>query len=155
MDKKIFLIAFIALMLSMSVVSATTYKNEKFDGFSIEVPKNSHFVKQAIDEEGGPELGDNKLYADDKMMVAIEYIKSPMVSEENADFFYQAILQNMNPDLNSCWETQKGNMKLLSPMKSSENSLAMACITEGNQTVVVYGVDEHMVEHMGSTVEFN
>ncbi|WP_405267644.1 hypothetical protein [Methanobrevibacter sp.] len=156
MDKKIFLIAFIALMLSMSVVSAAeNFKNEKFDGFSIDVPKNSSFAKAASDEEVSSEFGEFESYADDSNMLIILYSHSPMISEDNVDFWYQGFFQSMNPDLDSCWETQQGNMKLLYPMTSSEASFSLAGFNEGNQTVIIMGPDKDLIELMGSSFEFN
>lgn len=155
MNKKIFLIAIIALMLSMSVVSANEFKNKQFDGFSINVPKNSNFAEQTTEGENIGEIGIYKLYLDENNQIAIEYLETPVISGENIDFFYQQMFCSLNPNLDNCYETQIGNMKVLYPMKKSEENFAMVGVNDGNQTVVIGGSDVSLIKEMGKSVEFN
>ena len=158
MNKKLILICVIALALSVGAVSAVNLENKNFDdAFSIKVPKNSNFAVQAMDKESGFNFSSNvslKMHVDEKNQIVIIYSDIPMISNNSVDWWYQNMFQSLNPDLDSCYETQIGDMKYLKPVKESPTNLALAGINKGNDTVMVAGSDYDLVKSMGKTVKF-
>ena len=57
-------------------------------------------------------------------------------------------------NLDSCYETQIGDMKYLKPVKESPTNVALAGTNKGNNTVMVAGSDYDLVKSMGKTVKF-
>ena len=158
MDKKFILICIVALVLSVGAVSAVNLENKNFDdAFSIKVPKNSNFALQAMDDGSGFNFSSNvsfKMYVDQKNQIIVLYSDVPLISKDSADFVYQKMFQSMNPNLDSCYETQIGDMKYLKPVKESSTNFALAGINKGNNTVMVAGSDYDLVKEMGETVKF-
>lgn len=158
MDKKFISICIIALVLSIGAVSAVNLETKNFDDtFSIKVPKNSNFAVQAMDKESGFNFSSNvslKMHVDEKNQIIVIFSDIPMISKDSADYWYQYMFQNMNPDLDSCYETQIGDMKYLKPVKESSTNFALAGTNKGNDTVMVAGTDYDLVKSMGETVKF-
>ena len=158
MDKKFILIYIIELVLSVGAVSAVNLENKNFDdAFSMKVPKNSNFAVQAMDKESGFNFSSNvslKMHVDEKNQIIVIFSDIPMISKDSADYWYQYMFQNMNPDLDSCYETQIGDMKYLKPVKESSTNFALAGTNKGNDTVMVAGTDYDLVKSMGETVKF-
>ena len=158
MNKKLILICVIALVLSVGAVSAVKLENKNFDdAFSIKVPKDSNFALQAMDSGSGFNFSSNvslKMHVDEKNQIVIIYSDIPMISNNSVDWWYQNMFQSLNPDLDSCYETQIGDMKYLKPVKESPTNLALAGINKGNDTVMVAGSDYDLVKSMGKTVKF-
>ncbi|WP_405279361.1 hypothetical protein [Methanobrevibacter sp.] len=158
MDKKFISICIIALVLSIGAVSAVNLETKNFDDtFSIKVPKNSNFAVQAMDKESGFNFSSNvslKMHVDEKNQIIVIFSDIPLISKDSADYWYQYMFQNMNPDLDSCYETQIGDMKYLKPVKESSTNFALAGINKGNDTVMVAGTDYDLVKSMGETVKF-
>ena len=158
MDKKFILICIVALVLSVGAVSAVNLENKNFDdAFSMKVPKNSNFAIQATNESAGFNFSSNvsfKMYVDQKNQIIVLYSDVPLISKDSADFVYQKMFQSMNPNLDSCYETQIGDMKYLKPVKESSTNFALAGINKGNNTVMVAGTNYDLVKDMGKTVEF-
>ena len=145
MDKKFISICIIALVLSIGAVSAVNLETKNFDDtFSIKVPKNSNFAVQAMDKESGFNFSSNvslKMHVDEKNQIIVIFSDIPLISKDSADYWYQYMFQNMNPDLDSCYETQIGDMKYLKPVKESPTNFALAGTNKGNDTVMVAGTD--------------
>ena len=158
MDKKFILICVIALALSVGAVSAVNLENKNFDdAFSINVPKDSNFVLQAMDEGSSFNFSSNvslKMHVDEKNQIVIIYSDIPLISNNSVDWWYQNMFQSMNPDLDSCYETQIGDMKYLKPVNESPTNVALAGTNKGNNTVMVAGSDYDLVKSMGKTVKF-
>ena len=158
MDKKFILICVIALALSVGAVSAVNLENKNFDdAFSIDVPKDSNFVLQAMDEGSSFNFSSNvslKMHVDEKNQIVIIYSDIPLISNNSVDWWYQNMFQSMNPDLDSCYETQIGDMKYLKPVNESPTNVALAGTNKGNNTVMVAGSDYDLVKSMGKTVKF-
>ena len=158
MDKKFILICVIALALSVGAVSAVNLETKTFDdAFSIKVPKNSNFALQAMDDGSGFNFSSNvslKMHVDEKNQIVIIYSDIPLISNNSVDWWYQNMFQSMNPDLDSCYETQIGDMKYLKPVKESPTNVALAGTNKGNNTVMVAGSDYDLVKSMGKTVKF-
>jgi len=158
MDKKFISICIIALVLSIGAVSAVNLETKNFDDtFSIKVPKNSNFAVQAMDKESGFNFSSNvslKMHVDEKNQIIVIFSDIPMISKDSTDYWYQYMFQNMNPDLDSCYETQIGDMKYLKPVKESSTNFALAGTNKGNDTVMVAGTDYDLVKSMGETVKF-
>ena len=158
MDKKFISICIIALVLSIGAVSAVNLETKNFDDtFSIKVPKNSNFAVQAMDKESGFNFSSNvslKMHVDEKNQIIVIFSDIPLISKDSADYWYQYMFQNMNPNLDSCYETQIGDMKYLKPVKESSTNFALAGINKGNNTVMVAGLDYDLVKEMGETVKF-
>ena len=158
MDKKFILICIVALVLSVGAVSAVNLENKNFDdAFSMKVPKNSNFAIQAMNESAGFNFSSNvtlKMYVDQKNQIVVISTDVPMITNDSADFWYQNMFQSMNPNLDSCYETQIGEMKYLKPVKESSTNPALAGINKGNNTVMVAGTNYDLVKDMGKTVEF-
>ena len=158
MDKKFISICIIALVLSIGAVSAVNLETKNFDDtFSIKVPKNSNFAVQAMDKESGFNFSSNvslKMHVDEKNQIIVIFSDIPLISKDSADYWYQYMFQNMNPNLDSCYETQIGDMKYLKPVKESSTNFALAGINKGNDTVMVAGTDYDLVKSMGETVKF-
>ena len=158
MDKKFISICIIALVLSIGAVSAVNLETKNFDDtFSIKVPKNSNFAVQAMDKESGFNFSSNvslKMHVDEKNQIIVIFSDIPLISKDSADYWYQYMFQNMNPDLDSCYETQIGDMKYLKPVKESSTNFALAGTNKGNDTVMVAGTDYDLVKSMGETVKF-
>ncbi len=158
MDKKFISICIIALVLSIGAVSAVNLETKNFDDtFSIKVPKNSNFAVQAMDKESGFNFSSNvslKMHVDEKNQIIVIFSDIPLISKDSADYWYQYMFQNMNPDLDSCYETQIGDMKYLKPVKESPTNFALAGTNKGNDTVMVAGTDYDLVKSMGETVKF-
>ena len=125
MDKKFILICVIVLVLSVGAVSAVNLENKNFDdAFSIKVPKNSNFAVQAMDSSSGFNFSSNvslKMHVDEKNQIVIIYSDIPLISNNSVDWWYQNIFQSLNPNLDSCYETQIGDMKYLKPVKKIFN----------------------------------
>ena len=158
MNKKLILICVIALVLSVGAVSAVKLENKNFDdAFSIKVPKDSNFALQAMDSGSGFNFSSNvslKMHVDEKNQIVIIYSDIPLISNNSVDWWYQNMFQSMNPDLDSCYETQIGDMKYLKPVKESPTNVALAGTNKGNNTVMVAGPDYDLVKSMGETVKF-
>lgn len=158
MNKKLILICVIALVLSVGAVSAVKLENKNFDdAFSIKVPKDSNFALQAMDSGSGFNFSSNvslKMHVDEKNQIVIIYSDIPLISNNSVDWWYQNMFQSMNPDLDSCYETQIGDMKYLKPVKESPTNVALAGTNKGNNTVMVAGSDYDLVKSMGETVKF-
>ena len=158
MNKKLILICVIALVLSVGAVSAVKLENKNFDdAFSIKVPKDSNFALQAMDSGSGFNFSSNvslKMHVDEKNQIVIIYSDIPLISNNSVDWWYQNMFQSMYPDLDSCYETQIGDMKYLKPVKESPTNVALAGTNKGNNTVMVAGSDYDLVKSMGETVKF-
>lgn len=158
MDKKFILICVIALALSVGTVSAVKMETKTFDdAFSIKVPNNSNFDVLSSDGENGFNFSSNvsfKMYMDEKNQIILLYSDVPFITTDSADWWYQNMFQNMNPNLDSCYETQIGDMKYLKPIKASQTNAALAGINKGNNTVLVAGPNYDLVKSMGQTVKF-
>ena len=158
MDKKFILICVIVLVLSVGAVSAVNLENKNFDdAFSIKVPKNSNFALQAMNDSSGFNFSSNvslKMHVDEKNQIVIIYSDIPMISNNSVDWWYQNMFQSLNPNLDSCYETQIGDMKYLKPVKESSTNFALVGINKGNNTVMVAGTDYDLVKSMGETVKF-
>lgn len=158
MDKKFISICIIALVLSIGAVSAVNLETKNFDDtFSIKVPKNSNFAVQAMDKESGFNFSSNvslKMHVDEKNQIIVIFSDIPLISKDSADYWYQYMFQNMNPNLDSCYETQIGDMKYLKPVKESSTNFALAGTNKGNDTVMVAGTDYDLVKSMGETIKF-
>ena len=94
------------------------------------------------------------MYVDQKNQIIVLYSDVPLISKDSADFVYQKMFQSMNPNLDSCYETQIGDMKYLKQVKESSTNPALAGINKGNNTVMVAGTNYDLVKDMGKTVEF-
>ena len=46
-----------------------------------------------------------------KNQIILLYSDIPLISTDSVDWWYQNMFQNMNPNLDSCYETQIGDMK--------------------------------------------
>ena len=158
MNKKLILICVIALVLSVGAVSAVKLENKNFDdAFSIKVPKDSNFALQAMDSGSGFNFSSNvslKMHVDEKNQIVIIYSDIPMISNNSVDWWYQNMFQSLNPNLDSCYETQIGDMKYLKPVKESPTNVALAGTNKGNDTVMVAGSDYDLVKSMGKTIKF-
>ena len=158
MDKKFILICVIALTLSVGTVSAVKMETKTFDdAFSIKVPNNSNFKVQASDGKNGFNFSSNvsfKMYMDEKNQIILLHSDVPFITAESADWWYHNMFQSMNPNLDSCYETQIGDMKYLKPVKASQTNVALAGVNKGNNTVLVAGTDYDLVKSMGETVKF-
>ena len=160
MDKKIILIGVIVFILCLGAVSAAKLDSKKFgDDFSIKVPKGSNFVAQKQNMNGTDGFFNKNMsldsYMDNQNQIMILYSSFPMISEDSADMFYQMMFQNMNPGLDSCYETQDGDLKFLKPIKKSSTNMALAGFNKGNKTVMVIGTDYDLVYDMGKTIKFS
>ena len=91
---------------------------------------------------------------DEKNQIILLYSDVPFITTDSADWWYQNMFQNMNPNLDSCYETQIGDMKYLKPIKASQTNAALAGINKGNNTVLVAGPNYDLVKSMGQTVKF-
>lgn len=158
MDKKFILICVITLVLSVGAVSAVNLETKTFDdAFSMKVPKNSNFAVQAMDSSSGFNFSSNvslKMHVDEKNQIVIIYSDIPLISNNSVDWWYQNIFQSLNPNLDSCYETQIGDMKYLKPVKKSSTNVALAGTNKGNDTVMVAGSDYDLVKSMGKTIKF-
>ena len=158
MDKKFISICIIVLVLYIGAVSAVNLETKNFDDtISIKVPKNSNFAVQAMNDSSGFNFSSNvslKMHVDEKNQIIVIFSDIPLISKDSADFWYQKMFQSMNPNLDSCYETQIGDMKYLKPVKESPTNLALAGINKGNDTVMVAGSDYDLVKSMGKTVKF-
>ena len=158
MDKKFILICVIALALSVGTVSAVKMETKTFDDvFSIKFPNNSNFKVQASDGKNGFNFSSNvsfKMYMDEKNQIILLHSDVPFITAESADWWYHNMFQSMNPNLDSCYETQIGDMKYLKPVKASQTNVALAGVNKGNNTVLVAGTDYDLVKSMGETVKF-
>ena len=85
----------------------------------------------------------------------IFYSSVPIFSKDSVDMLYQMMFQNLNPDLDSCYETQDGDLKFLKPIKKSSTNMALAGFNQGNKTVMVIGTDYDLVYDMGKTIKFS
>ena len=149
MDKKFILICVITLALSVGTVSAVKMETKTFDdAFSIKVPNNSNFDVLSSDGENGFNFSSNvsfKMYMDEKNQIILLYSDVPFITTDSADWWYQNMFQNMNPNLDSCYETQ---------IKASQTNAALAGNNKGNNTVLVAGPNYDLVKSMGQTVKF-
>ena len=159
MDRKIILIGLIAFILCIGAVSAAKLESKTFDDhLSIKVPKGSNFVAQEQDMDSGDGFFNQNIslnsYVDEQNQIVIIYCNFAVISNDSADMFYQYMFQSINPDLDSCYETQDGDLKFLKPIKKSQTNMALAGVNHGNNTVMVIGTDYDLVKSMGKTVVF-
>ena len=82
------------------------------------------------------------------------YNDIPLISNDSVDWFYHNMFVSLNPDLDSCYETQNGNLKFLKPIQQSPTNMALAGFNQGNKTIMVVGTDYDLVYDMGMTIKF-
>lgn len=160
MNKKylsILIICLLGFILCVGAVSAKSMKTEHFGDFKMDVPKDSNFVKQEIDE--GSEDSDLPLsmdvYVDEKNLIAFYYIDSPIFAGENNAIIYQGIFSSLNPDINQSYESQEGDLRIIEPVPKSEMTLSMVGTTSGNETIMIFGQDISLLKEIGHSITFN
>lgn len=144
-------------MLSVGAVSAVNWDTKTFDNaFSIKVPSGFDFKEQPTDDGTGfNNLNVSfKMYVDEKNQIGLMYNDIPLISNDSVDWFYHNMFVSMNPDLDSCYETQNGNLKFLKPIQQSPTNMALAGFNQGNKTIMVFGTDYDLVYDMGKTIKF-
>lgn len=144
-------------MLCVGAVSAKSMKTEHFGDFNMDVPKNSNFVKQELDEES--QDSDIPLsmdvYVDEKNIMGIYYIDTPLFAGENNAIIYQGIFSSLNPDINQSYESQEGNLRIIEPVPKSKMTFSMVAFTSGNETIMLFGQNVSLLKEMGHSVKFN
>ena len=155
MNKKVIglFIIFFAAVLAMGSVGAATLKTNDFDGyFSMKVPKNVNFQKQANSSGDSGFNADMVTYASEDLVIM--YMDSSMISENMSTFFYQSMFESMYPDLDDCYETQDGNLTILKPKTIDDTHMPIVGSCSGTKLVMIFGKDLDLIKEMGKSIKF-
>ena len=86
----IIIICLLGIMLCMGAVSAKSMKAKNFNDFTMDVPTDSNFVEQEIEDgsEDSDVLMSAETYLDEKNLIILMYIDSPLFAGENNAAIY-------------------------------------------------------------------
>ncbi len=154
MNKKgILLIVLCISLFTISGVSAVNWDNQDFDGyFSMKVPNGVTFEK---DINSSVESGINQInafYMSDNILV--EYMDSPLFSEDSAIFIYQSFFESINPESMGCYESQEDNITILEPLTNDGSEFPVVGMCNGNKLIIISGDDVQIIKEMVRSVEF-
>lgn len=93
-------------------------------------------------------------YLDEKNLIILMYIDSPLFAGENNAAIYQGMFSSINPDVNQSYESQDGNLRVIEPVPKSDMTFPMVALTSGNETVMLFGQDVSLLKEMGHSVKF-
>ena len=152
----IIIICLLGIMLCMGAVSAKSMKAKNFNDFTMDVPTDSNFVEQEIEDgsEDSDVLMSAETYLDEKNLIILMYIDSPLFAGENNAAIYQGMFSSINPDVNQSYESQDGNLRVIEPVPKSDMTFPMVALTSGNETVMLFGQDVSLPKEMGHSVKF-
>ena len=154
----ILIICSLGVILCMGAVCAKSMTSQNFGDFRVDVPKNSDFVEQDldVDESENSDIPlSGETYVDEKNILMLVYIDSPLFAGENNAAIYQLMFSTTNPDLNQSYESQEGNLRIIEPVKKSEMNFSMVGLTSGNKTMLIFGQDVDLLKEMGHSVKFS
>lgn len=143
--------------MSMSTVCANSMTSHDFDGnFKMDVPKDSNFVKQAMEDNKDADVLqlDSGTYLDEKNLILVEFVDSPLISDSNDKVLYHYVFSEANGDLNQSYEYQEDNLRVIVPVKNTDEYISVVGFNEGNKTVCLMGYDVDLLKDMAHTVEF-
>lgn len=147
----------LGVMLCMGAVSAKAMKTNDFDDFEMDIPNDSNFVKQELEDD--PKDSDMPLsvetYIDETNLIVLAYIDSPMFAGENNAAIYQAMFSTINPNINQSYESQDDELRIIEPIPKSDMNFPMVGLTSGNKTIMLFGQDIDLLKEMGHSVKFN
>lgn len=152
----VLIICALGLMLCVGAVSAKSMKTKNFADFKVDVPKDSNFVKQKVDDESKDSdiPMSMEVYVDEKNIVGLYYIDSLLFAGENNAVIYHGIFSSLNPDINQSYESQENNLRIIEPVPKSDISLSLVGLTSGNKTIILFGEDVSLLKEMGRSVKF-
>ncbi len=150
----IILICLLVGVLSMGVVCAKSMKTQDFGTFKIDVPKDSNFVKQELEDSDDNIFANQEQYVDEKNLIVLNYVDTPLFSGENNAILYQAIFESINVDLNQSYEYQEGDLRIIEPVHKSNEVFSLVGLTSGNETLILMGSDTNLIKDMAHTTEF-
>ena len=148
------LICLLVGVLSMGFVCAKSMKTEDFGTFKMDVPKDSNFVKQEIEDSDDNVFDNQEQYVDEKNLIILTYVDTPLFSGEHNAIIYQALFEAINVDLNQSYEYQEGDLRIIEPVHKSNEVLSLVGLTSGNETLILLGPDTNLIKDMAHTTEF-
>ena len=153
MNKKLILILLCVSFFAIGSVGAADLENYDFDGyFTMKVPKDISFEKEINDtSEDGIVMVNANYFTEN---IAISYMCSPMINENSSVFFYQTMLEQINPESSQCYESQEGNLTILESTLEDGSQIALVGVSTGNKLIVIGGEDVSLLKDMGHSVKF-
>lgn len=146
----------LTLFLMLGSVNASLVEHNFDNDFSMEVPSDSNFVLQPIqDDEDASIMGNEKVYLDENNLLFVLFVEGSMISDDNVDGLYEYIFEVINPGITNYWESQSDGMKVFKPKGHTDEYFSMVGTHSGNKTVIVFGDDTSLLIKMTNTTKFN
>ena len=155
MNKKvIILILLCTSFFAIGCVGAADLKNYDFDGyFTMNVPNDVSFEKQINDtSQDGYDIVNANYMSEN---IVIVYMNNPMLGDNSSVYLYQTMLEQGNPDVSQCYESQEGNLTIFESTAPDGSDLSLVGTCSGNKLVIIVGDDVGLIKEMGNSVKFN
>lgn len=137
----------VILFSTIGNISAVNLVDRDFDGFTMKVPKWTHFQKDVNEtDENGFDFK-SVTYMGDNLFII--YFSAPMLSENSTSWFSQGMFQEMYSDLSKCYESHECNLTILEPVKTDNQHYPMVYLTKGNEYIVIVGENTSTIKEMG------
>lgn len=159
MRSKYVSVLIICLLLGMvcmgAVCAKDSMKTEKFGKVLMDVPKDSNFAKQAVNNSENDMGMEYDVYIDEKIPLIIGLTDVGLFSNESSPIFYQTMFELMDPDSNSAYEYQDGNLRIMESTSSAESPYALVGFNLDNYTIILMGEDVNQLKSIAKTAELN
>ena len=158
MNNRYLSILMISLLIGMAcmgiVCAKESMKTHDFKDFKMDVPKDSNFVKQPLEDLDDDMGFEEKAYLDEKNQIVINYGYFPIATDDNVYLFYQFAFESLNPDLNQSIEYQEDNLRIIEPNSNSDMYFSLVGVNSGSEMVMLFGDDVNLLKTMAHSVEF-
>lgn len=149
----------IVLLLGMVCMAAVCAKDSmktgQFGDVSMDVPKDSNFAKQAVNNSANDMGIEFDMYADEKLPIIVALTDFRLLSNENSVIFYQTMFEFIDPESHSAYEYQDGNLRIMESTSDAKSHYALVGFNLDNYTIILIGEDVNLLKRMAKTAELN